>query len=132
MSSAPAAAPASVYPPERRSHQRFPIVLSADYRIVRRGRVDGLGAARTINIASGGVLLDVQDALNVGTSVEVLISWPLRLEGVCPLKLVISGRVVRSDLRGVAVEAKYHEFRTAGIRGSHSRPPDSKVRGFTG
>jgi hypothetical protein len=128
----PAVVPVSAYPNERRSHQRFPIALTADYRIVRRGRVDGLGSARVINIASRGVLLEADEALPDAGPIQLLINWPLRLEGVCALKLVILGRIVRSDSRGVAIEAKQHEFRTAGIQSSRSRPPDSKTRSFTG
>ena len=131
MFSAPAVAPVSAYPNERRSHQRFPIALTADYKIVRRGRVDGLGSARTINIASRGVLLEADEALPAAGPIVLLINWPLRLEGVCALKLVILGRIVRSDSRGVAIKAKQHEFRTAGIRLSNSGTPDS-MRGFTG
>ncbi len=132
MSSAPAAPPATAYPPERRSHKRFPIALNADYRILRRGRVGGFGSARTVNIASRGVLLEADDSLAVGSPIELLINWPLRLEGVCPLRLVLSGRIIRSDTHGVAIEARRYEFRTAGIRRPTGRPPDSKVRSFTG
>ena len=129
MSSAPIASPVSGYPPERRSHKRFPIALNADYKVIRRGRVDVLGSARTINIASRGVLLDANASLSTGTSIELLINWPLRLEGVCPLKLVVSGRVIRSDNTGVDIEAKHYEFRTAGIR-SRNRSPQLMVRSF--
>lgn len=132
MSSAPAATPVGAYPPERRLHKRFPIALNADYRILRRGRVDGLGSARTINIASRGVLLEADISLAAGSPIELFINWPLRLQGVCPLRLFVSGRVLRSDHRGVAIEAKHHEFRTAGIRQSGNRPPELKVRSFTG
>lgn len=132
MSSAPAASPAKAYPPERRLHQRFPIALNADYRILRKGRVGGFGSSRTINIASRGVLLEADDSLSVGCPIELLINWPLRLEGICPLKLVLSGRVIRSDTHGVAIEARRYEFRTAGIRRPSDRPPDLKVRSFTG
>jgi len=132
MSSAPAASPAKAYPPERRLHKRFPIALNADYRILRRGRVGGFGSSRTINIASRGVLLEADDSLAVGSPIELLVNWPLRLEGVCPLKLVLSGRVIRSDIHGVAIEARRYEFRTAGIRRPSDRPPDLKVRSFTG
>jgi hypothetical protein len=132
MSSAPAATRVSAYPPERRLHKRFPIALNADYRILRRGRVDGLGSARTVNIASRGVLLEADISLTAGCPIELFINWPLRLQGVCALRLFVSGRVLRSDSRGVAIEAKHHEFRTAGIRDSGGRPPELKVRSFTG
>jgi hypothetical protein len=47
----------------------------------------------------------------------LVISWPCLLEGVCPLKLIMRGRIVRSDGQRVAMQAKFHEFRTAGVRG---------------
>ena len=130
MSSAPAAAPVSPYPPERRSHRRFSIALTATYRVVRRGRADGWTSARTINIASRGVLLEANASLTGGTPIELLIDWPLRLEGVCPLKLLVAGRIIRSDVKGVAIEAKHYEFRTAGIRKSGAQLRELKVRSF--
>ena len=132
MSSAAAARPSQAYPPERRLHKRFPIELKADYRILRRGRVDVVGSTQTLNIASRGVLLQADTSLVVGSAIQLLLNWPLRLQGICPLKLAISGRIVRSDNRGVAIEAKQHEFRTAGIRASGCLPPESNTRSRIG
>jgi hypothetical protein len=131
MSSAPAAS-ATRRTTERRSHQRYPISLKVDYRLLRRGHVDGIGSARTIDMASGGVLLDTKATLTPGTSIELFINWPMLLEGVCPLRLVMWGRITRSDSRGVAIQTKQHEFRTAGIRTSKNGPPDSQVRSHRG
>ena len=132
MSSASAATPVARHPNDRRSHQRYPITLNADYRLFHKGRADGLGSARTINIASGGVLLETDASLQAGSSIELLINWPLLLEGVCPLRLVMWGRIMRSDSRGVAIKAKQHEFRTAGIRTSGNLPPELRVRSGRG
>ena len=132
MSSAAAAKPSHAYPPERRLHKRFPIELKADYRILRRGRAGIVGSTQTLNIASRGVLLQADTTLAVGSTIELLVSWPLRLQGVCPLRLAISGRIVRSDSRGVAIEAKQHEFRTAGIRASGLQPLESQTRSRIG
>ena len=131
MSSVPAASPVVDRSGERRSHERFPIALSADYRIHRKGRVDS-GSARTINIASGGVLLEANESLATGGPIDLFIRWPIRLEGTCPLNLVISGRIIRSDSRGVAIKANHHEFRTAGIRRPPGQSPHVKVRSITG
>jgi hypothetical protein len=57
-----------------------------------------------------------------------MLSWPFLLEGVCPLKLVMKGRIVRSDLRGVAIQSSYHEFRTAGSRMPKNQPFNFIVR----
>lgn len=132
MSSAPAASPIKAYPIERRSHERFPINLKADFRVIYRNRILGLGATRTLNIGSGGVLLKPDQLLAVGASLELLISWPLRLEGGCRLKLVILGRIVRSDAGGAAVKAKHYEFRTSGIRTPGTIQAELQVRSLSG
>jgi hypothetical protein len=127
MSSAPAVSLVSARSPEKRLHERYPISLNAQYRLLRRGRrIAGAGPGRVINIASGGVLFQTEDELPLGTSIELLISWPVRLEGICPLKLVMRGRTVRTDDRGVAIKTNHYEFRTAGVRASRSNPQDLK------
>jgi hypothetical protein len=134
MSPAPAPAPADFgelvekYLADERTHQRFPIKLDVDYKVTYRGRVERQGSGRTVNMASGGVLLDTMEALPLGSQIELVIHWPFLLEGVCPLKLVVKGRVVRSDDRGVAVLTKHHEFRTAGARAATSRLSQDRVR----
>jgi hypothetical protein len=42
----------------------------------------------------------------------LLMQWPFFLDGTCPLKLVVQGRIVRSDGNGTAVQVLRHEFRT--------------------
>jgi PilZ domain len=136
MSPAPIAAgrgkPSMAYRPEQRLHQRYPISFELDYKLMHRGRVERQGSGRTLNIGSGGVLLQTEGALPPGEFIELIIHWPFLLEGVCPLKLVMRGRIVRSDGRGVAVKAKHHEFRTAGARVQKNRPSDGRVRSIAG
>jgi hypothetical protein len=132
MSPAPAAAAngklVATYRFEQRSHQRFPIALDLDYKLLVKGRVERLGSGRTINIGSGGVLIDTKDSLPPDSAIELIIHWPFLLEGVCPLKLVMRGRIVRSDGRGIAIQAKQHEFRTAGARAPKGRLSELRVR----
>lgn len=129
MSPAPALAPAArfleTHRADQRSNRRYPIALEIEYKLLRKGRVDRLGLGRTLNVSSGGVLFEANESLPAGSTIEVLMNWPFLLEGVCPLKLVIYGSVVRSDNKGVAVRTKHHEFRTAGARSSRS---GNKVR----
>jgi hypothetical protein len=44
------------------------------------------------------------------------VSWPVLLNQSCPLKLVASGRVVRSDQNCTAIRMDRYEFRTQGTR----------------
>jgi len=133
MSPAPAEARAArlleISPTENRSHQRYPIKLDAEYRVLKKGRVEH-GFGRTLNISSSGVFFESKNPLPASGPIELLLNWPFLLEGVCPLKLVMRGRIVRSDGKGVAVKFKHHEFRTAGARRPKGQP-SSKVRSLT-
>ncbi len=113
---------------DQRLHQRYPISLEFEYRLLSRGRVARLGFGRTLNISTGGVLFEGNDAFPVGSTVEIMLSWPFLLEGVCPLKLMLKGRVVRSNSTESAVQTTQHEFRTAGTRASRIPSSSSGVR----
>src|SRR5579864_3767403 len=85
---------------DRRLYRRYPLVLEVEYKS-SRGRAVRFGSGSTLNVSSRGVLFQADgDSLTEGSSVELKMNWPLLLEGVCPLKLVMRGRVVRSDWRG--------------------------------
>jgi hypothetical protein len=119
---------AETYQSDQRLHQRYPIALDVEYRLLSRGRVERLGSGRTLNISSGGVLIEVHDPMPSGGPIELVMHWPFLLEGVCPLKLVMRGRIVRSDGRAIAIKAKHHEFRTAGARVPKGRASYERVR----
>jgi hypothetical protein len=126
MSAAPMAARAArrleKFLSEQRSHQRYPIELEVEYRLLSKGRSEPFGSGKTRNISSGGVLFEAMGLPPAGASIEVLLNWPFLLEGVCPLKLLIKGRIVRSDVHGVAIQSSFHEFRTAGSSIAKGQP----------
>lgn len=65
-------------------------------------------------MGSRGVAFRADPPLEAGTSVELSISWPALLGEVCPMRLSVSGRVVRTEgLMAVCSVDKY-EFRTQG------------------
>jgi hypothetical protein len=113
---------------DQRTHQRYPIELEMEYRLLSKGRAEHYGTGKTRNISSGGVLFEALGTPPAGCSIEVMLSWPFLLEGVCPLRLVMRGRIVRSDVRGVAIQSSYHEFRTAGTRVPRDRSPNVIAR----
>jgi hypothetical protein len=57
--------------------------------------------------------------LVAGTFVELSISWPALLDEVCPMRLSVSGRVVRAEGRMVVCTVEKYEFRTQGT--AHAR-----------
>lgn len=103
---------------ERRSRQRFPLALAVEYRLF--GESQRCGSGKTCNISSTGVLFEVPEGQPFSGSIELVVSWPYLLDGVCGLKLVVKGRVVRSEGTGVAIVSQQHEFRTAGVRAARS------------
>jgi len=98
---------------ERRLHRRYSIALEAEYRLVSRDGTRCQGSCRTVNISSGGILLETNDALFPLGNIEVSIKWPCFLRDVVPLKLIVRGDIVRVDGNSIAVEMTWHEFRTA-------------------
>jgi hypothetical protein len=97
---------------------RYPIALDVQYKLLRGDRVDRVGCGKTLNISSGGVLLETDQPLPATGLIELAIKWPFLLREVCSLKLVMRGRIVRRDAstKVTAVRAESHEFRTAGVR----------------
>jgi hypothetical protein len=97
---------------DRRSRQRFPLALAVEYKLLDKG--ERCGSGRTCNISSTGVLFEVAERQSFSGSIELVVSWPCVLDGACALKLLMKGRVVRSEGRGIAIESRQYEFRTAG------------------
>jgi hypothetical protein len=102
-------------PSERRSRRRFPLALSVEYRLL--GKSERWGSGKTRNISSTGVLIEVAERQPFSGSIELVVSWPCVLDGACALKLLMKGRVVRHESRGIAIESRQYEFRTAGLAG---------------
>ena len=94
--------------PDRRQHQRFPIAVHAEY--ILQGR---RGEVVTINISSSAILIQSTETLPAGRRVELKVDWPARLDGRCPLRLVITGKVVGRTSRGTVISVLRHEYRLA-------------------
>lgn len=98
---------------DRRRTIRFPVNEEVKYRVIHKSsRISGAG--KTLNMASGGLLFTTEEKLPIGRTVEVAVNWPARLDGVCPLKFVATGRVIRSDGECAAIRIERYEFRTRG------------------
>jgi hypothetical protein len=100
---------------ERRETTRFPLCEEVKYKLVH-GKIVIAGTGKTLNIGSGGVLFTTQERLPLGRMVEISVNWPARLDGICPLKFVASGRVIRAEADRAAVRIERYEFRTRATR----------------
>lgn len=99
---------------DRRGHRRYPIELVCEYK-TSRGK--SARACKTVNISSGGILLQANEPLRVREQVDLSIHWPYELDDGCPLRLRIMGQMVRIDGRQFAVKIERYEFRTGGHLG---------------
>jgi hypothetical protein len=105
---------------DRRARRRYPISLLVQYKIVKNYLVIGTGNGNSVNLSSKGIAFSSQQPLRPGSYVELSISWPVLLDQSCPLQLVASGKVVRSDRGSTAITMDRYEFRTQGSRASHA------------
>ena len=100
---------------ERRSDRRYDITLSVRWKLIRRRRVLDSGTGKTVDVSSGGLLIETDRELPSGLNIELSIAWPVLLHNVAPLQLVVAGRVVRSKGQRVGVRMVQHEFRTLSV-----------------
>ena len=104
---------------DRRENRRYGIRLDVKWKLIRRRRVLDAGSGNTVDLSSGGLLIDAGRHLPEGLDMEVAIAWPVMLRNVAPLQLVVSGRIVRAKGPHVAVRTVQHEFRTVGFPADH-------------
>lgn len=100
---------------ERRSDRRYDLALDVRWKLIRRRRVLDSGTGITIDLSSGGILLETDRQLPSGLNIELSITWPVLLHNVAPLQLVVAGRVVRATGQRIGVRMTQHEFRTLSV-----------------
>jgi hypothetical protein len=66
-------------------------------------------------ISSGELTFTTEQELAPRQKVEVTVNWPAMLDSTCPMKLVISGRVMRSADGSASVSIDHYEFRTRAL-----------------
>jgi hypothetical protein len=82
----------------------------------RQGNSVFFGSGRTKDLGDDGIRFEADHALPRNSEIELRISWPVRLQEVCALELVVRGPIVRSDRHGCVVRIKSCEFQTCGDR----------------
>lgn len=103
--------------PERRTKRRFRLEQEVRYKMLFGQRLAETGTGMTANISSSGVWFSTASPLTAGMPIEISMNWPVLLNEICPMKLVIYGCVVRANERGAAVSIERYEFRTQGLHG---------------
>jgi hypothetical protein len=95
---------------ERRSHHRYPVGLELFYKLDRGGPIAHQGSGKTLDFSEKGLLFQPDQRLPRGSAVELLIDWPVRLDGTPVLHAAISGRIVRSTANRTAVRIGQFRF----------------------
>lgn len=89
-----------------------------ELRFERQGS-DGarhLGHGMTEDVSRRGLRFRSEEPLEIGAEVTTRIAWPLKLQNVCEMELVLNGLVTRVTERGTIVQIRSYEFRTCGSR----------------
>jgi PilZ domain len=107
-------------PPERRSHQRYPVSLPLKYRVIQKRQVVQTGSGTTGNMSSGGVWFRPHSLLSTGATVELTIEWPAGPPHQIGMVLNVQGRVVRAEPRGAAVKIERYSFDPVTLGGNTS------------
>ena len=93
---------------------RYPLVLEIRYTTTGLFVLQGAGTGRTIDMSSSGLRFAAHEPLPTGQAIEMLVEWPVMLEGDIRLHLALSGVVVRTHGTEVAVRIHHYDFRTRG------------------
>jgi PilZ domain len=96
-----------------RASRRLPINRSVRYTILgEKKKLRHVGLGKTLNMSAGGVLFTTESPLPEGERIELVVSWLARFNDALPVKLVLTGRLVRSGAAQAAMSIDRYEFRT--------------------
>ena len=100
---------------DRREDRRYTVEIPLRYSFTRKG-VAYLGSGTVADLSRGGVRFLTDCPPPDGMEVELRLAWPFLLQNVCPLELLIRGKVSVTGARGTIVRLHHYEFRTCGAR----------------
>ena len=107
--------PLEVIHGDRRTNRRYRLETSLRFSYEHRG-ITHFYSGLTQDLSRGGIRFLADCRPPDGASVEVRIPWPILLQNVCPLELLIWGTIARTDESGTVVKIRCYEFRTCGER----------------
>ena len=75
-----------------------------------------MGSGTVADLSRSGVRFMTDSPPPDGAKIELRLAWPFLLQNVCPLELVLRGKVFGTDPRGTVATLHHYEFRTCGAR----------------
>ncbi len=100
---------------ERRRSCRYEIPSLVEYRLIQGKEVVESGIGQMVDMCSGGIRFRSSRTLPVGKEVRLSVDWPVRLNQVVPLRLCVTGRIIRSEGNEAVAKIKKYEYRTRPI-----------------
>ena len=99
----------------------YPILLEVEYKLTDAVK---LRAGRGWTASMSGTTIDLiaLEELLEDSRIDLLISWPVLLNGRVGLRLWIQGRIIESSGYRVSVKIIRHEFRTKAAAVSSAMP----------
>ena len=101
----------------RSSKKRYSLELDLRYKVMRKGEVTQYGVGRTYELSSTEVHFKIDESLPLAAEMELMLEWPLLLNGTCRLQLVIFGCLIKHRRERSILEIARYEFRTRGRSG---------------
>jgi len=101
---------------------RFPMNREMRYKLLENDRIVAAGLGTTANMGSGGIAFQSDAELPDGYFIELSISWPALLDDVCPMRLIVFGRVLRGSEETKVCSVEKWEFRTQSRQATTNMP----------
>ena len=111
---------------DRRNDCRYELTLDLRFSCgAARSLLVGHGVS--VDLSRSGILFQTEDPPPPGSEVEIRLAWPIRLQGILPLDLVLRGTILYTCPRGTVLRTRSYEFQTAGERSFVQVAPDSRL-----
>ena len=93
---------------------QFPLVLPLKYKVISLKAKAISGTGSTLLLSSTDIIFNADQPLGSGVQCEISIAWPVLLENVIGLQLVLQSVITTSVGQVVMARVSKYEFRTRG------------------
>ena len=93
---------------------QFPLVLPLKYKVIALKAKAISGTGSTLLLSSTDIIFNADQPLGSGVQCEISIAWPVLLENVIGLQLVLQSVITTSVGQVVMARVSKYEFRTRG------------------
>jgi hypothetical protein len=103
----------------RNAARRFPVSYGLRYVMTQpAAERTGTGTGETVWMSRQEVAFLAKGSARVGDKVQIYIAWPVLLNGMVPLQLILNAEIVQCSGPLCIAKLTKHEFRTRGIQSS--------------